>query len=113
MGVAPGVIRLGANQMFLTHIHAAGVADFTVNDGNFAVVAIVNRMEPPETQEIEVGVHLDAATTQAVEIATILPKQEMRAESVKEDAYFNPFLRFADQQVAKFLHIVVRLPNKV
>src|SRR5687767_10106391 len=57
MRVAPAV-EGAAIDMLLADIEPAGIADDIVDDGNLAVVAVADRVEPPEAR---VGRHLHAA----------------------------------------------------
>src|SRR5262245_43833859 len=66
MGIAPVGKTTGTVEMFLADIQTAGVTNFTVDDRNFAVVAISNSVQPVERR---IRVHLDPASSHRPDVA--------------------------------------------
>src|SRR5687768_11399305 len=84
MRVAPALEGRAAVDLLLADVEAAGIADDTVDDGDLAVIAVADRVQPVHPRRRH---HLDAARLQLPAIARV--HAEERAERVVEDAHLD------------------------
>ena len=68
MGVAPRREMFAARQMLLAHVQPTYIADIAVDNGNFTVVAIANRVQFEGRKIVIIDVNLHAIFTQFARI---------------------------------------------
>ena len=93
--VAPRA-HLRAGQVALGDVDAARKADVAVYDQNFAVVAVVDFAGQPRENDAHKALHFHARIAQVSDIA---PAQAPAAYVVVNQAHFDPFPGFPDQDL--------------
>ena len=97
VGVAPRP-PVGADDVAVGDVHAADVARAAVDDGNLAVVAVVDLAGEERELDVEEGAHLDAGAAHLLEEALV---HAAAPYVVVENPDFDPLARLGHQGVAQ------------